>query len=493
MDLLERIRQEPDVDAEKIAEALARAPASPDAASVLWAARVVPERVLVKALSAQSGFPGVDLSRCIVLLKNLELLPDDWRRAKRVLPILVREDSIVLALANPKDEKLAQELSFFTGLRVLRHVAIAAALKAAVEACEAAVAQGEPFWKGRDVRATTSSPQGRAEVVHPAGATPEQQVAEGDTPVVQGLVLEPTSYADLRRHIDEHGVPVLMGEALPSRSNAEAPAVATSGVPTVRAELGVGKVLLIADDDPDMRELLKKLVAPLHCAVVETGDGKEALKLARELRPAAVILDGLMPGMHGFEVCRAIKGDPLLSRTSVLLVSGEVVGRKVSHDVGEAHGADGFFEKPFRPDHLVEAVKRCLMMGAEQERWAQNRRVAALETCKQAAVMAKAGRTDEAIALLRAASAKDPYSAEPHFYLGQLLRASKDPYAAVAAFERAVDLRPDLDQPLAQLGELYAQLGFRESAKESFTNALAATRDEALKARVEAGLRALDG
>jgi CheY-like chemotaxis protein len=243
--------------------------------------------------------------------------------------------------------------------------------------------------------------------------------------------------------------------------------------------LGAGKTVLVVDDDPEMRALEKKLLEPLGCAVVETGDGKEALAFARDLCPDVVLLDAMLPGMHGFEVCRAIKGDAALRRTGIVMISGIYTGWRIGTDLKEVYGADYFFEKPFRVGEVTRAVRSLLLGGTKAEAHSRARRDEALATCREALVRARAGKTVEAIGLLQSAAQKDPFSAEPQFFLGQVLRQAGQPYQAVAALERAVELRPDLDQPLALLGELYLTLGFRKTARDVFVRALDVCTDEA--------------
>ncbi|MHB8877330.1 MAG: hypothetical protein ACYC8T_26835, partial [Myxococcaceae bacterium] len=72
------------------------------------------------------------------------------------------------------------------------------------------------------------------------------------------------------------------------------------------------------------------------------------------------------------------------------------------------------------------------------------------------------------------------------------LRASGDPYRAIASLERAADLRPDLEAPLTNLGELYRQLGFRKSAQAVLRRALDVCQDAAKRAHLEQQLREVE-
>lgn len=115
-------------------------------------------------------------------------------------------------------------------------------------------------------------------------------------------------------------------------------------------------IVLVVDDAEAIRKLICLALEPLGVALIEAGDGRRALEMAREAQPDIVILDAMIPELHGFEVCRAIKGDPALRRARVLMVSAIYTGWKVGADVQANFGADAFLEKPFR---IEEAEGRC--------------------------------------------------------------------------------------------------------------------------------------
>ena len=113
-------------------------------------------------------------------------------------------------------------------------------------------------------------------------------------------------------------------------------------------------LILIADDDPMMGELLRfKLEAAGH-EVVIGGDGEVALRLARELLPDAMVLDSMMPVLTGPEVLRAIKSDPQTRAIPVLMLTA----RKGDGDIVQAlrGGASDYLTKPFLPEELTVRI-----------------------------------------------------------------------------------------------------------------------------------------
>src|SRR5664279_2869848 len=103
--------------------------------------------------------------------------------------------------------------------------------------------------------------------------------------------------------------------------------------------------ILIADDEPVARKLLRRVLEPAGYEVLESTSGKEALASARADRPDLLILDITMPGMDGVEVCRAIKSDPGTHLTPVIHITG-LTDRAQRLAALEA-GSDEFVGKPF--------------------------------------------------------------------------------------------------------------------------------------------------
>lgn len=120
--------------------------------------------------------------------------------------------------------------------------------------------------------------------------------------------------------------------------------------------------LLIADDDPSIRLLVKATLASEPYEVLEAASGDAALGLARKERPGLVVLDVRMPGLDGLAVCRLIKRDPDLHGVAVIMLTSarELTDRKA----GEAAGADYYLTKPFSPIELLGAIDRFIDRAA---------------------------------------------------------------------------------------------------------------------------------
>lgn len=117
------------------------------------------------------------------------------------------------------------------------------------------------------------------------------------------------------------------------------------------------KVLLV-DDHSDIRRLIR-ITLGKDFEVLEAEDGLTGLQIARSQQPDLVVLDVMMPGeMNGLQVLDAIKADPALVKTRVIMVTAR--GQARDYEDGMKRGADAYFIKPFSPLQLIAAIKNAL-------------------------------------------------------------------------------------------------------------------------------------
>lgn len=115
-------------------------------------------------------------------------------------------------------------------------------------------------------------------------------------------------------------------------------------------------LVLVADDDPLLRSILEHKLTRAGYDVALAEDGREALEQSRELRPAVVVLDGMMPILDGFEVLRRLKADDETRGLAVVMLTA----LKRQDDIVSALqlGAADYLPKPFNPDELVARLAR---------------------------------------------------------------------------------------------------------------------------------------
>jgi DNA-binding response OmpR family regulator len=123
----------------------------------------------------------------------------------------------------------------------------------------------------------------------------------------------------------------------------------------------MGHRILIAEDEPNIVISLEFLLGRAGHDVTVARNGPEALELAERLRPGLVVLDVMLPGVDGFEVCRRLRGNAATSDIRILMLTAR--GRQGEIDKGIAAGANAYLTKPFATRELVETVES-LLAGA---------------------------------------------------------------------------------------------------------------------------------
>lgn len=123
------------------------------------------------------------------------------------------------------------------------------------------------------------------------------------------------------------------------------------------------QLVLVADDNADMRAHLNRVLSA-HWDTVLVADGQSALAATRQLHPDAIVTDVMMPGIDGFEFVAAIRADPALAATPVLMLSARAGTEAV--DEGYARGADDYLPKPFRSQELIDRLNSRLCAAARE-------------------------------------------------------------------------------------------------------------------------------
>ena len=116
--------------------------------------------------------------------------------------------------------------------------------------------------------------------------------------------------------------------------------------------------LVIADDSSTILAMVELSVRREGYEPVTARDGLEALEVIREHRPELVIIDAMMPGASGYEVCKSLRDDPDGPRPYVIMLTAG--GRDSDREKAEESGVDEFMTKPFSPSALRERVKDIL-------------------------------------------------------------------------------------------------------------------------------------
>ncbi|MDR7277838.1 response regulator transcription factor [Catenuloplanes atrovinosus] len=117
--------------------------------------------------------------------------------------------------------------------------------------------------------------------------------------------------------------------------------------------------VLVAEDDPDIRQLVSYKLDRFGFETMAVSDGVAALAAIRRFRPHAVLIDVRMPGLSGIEVCRELRQSPDTAKVAVIMISAQ--GRPQDRELAYAAGCDDYVVKPFSPKELVERVQRLMV------------------------------------------------------------------------------------------------------------------------------------
>jgi DNA-binding response OmpR family regulator len=120
--------------------------------------------------------------------------------------------------------------------------------------------------------------------------------------------------------------------------------------------------VLIADDDLEILALTRSIIRRRDVRILEASDGDEAIRLILENVPDLVILDVMMPGQTGWEVCRSIRETDSLKDIGVIMLTG--IGTQMNDMTSPLYGADAHLDKPFDPAELDRVVDSVLKKRA---------------------------------------------------------------------------------------------------------------------------------
>jgi CheY-like chemotaxis protein len=403
------------------------------------------ERSLAMTLSKQLGIPFVVLSQCAIPLELLATLPFDVASRLNCLPIFRDSNGLVVAMADPLDSHAVDEIRFLTGARIVEHGALNIPLTTIIkEAYELFQSCTETFFKGTDFdESLTLDRGGHVEIV------------SAHTEVI-GL--------------DETTSP----PSLPSESiSVQAP---TSTTTVITKPKNDKTIVMIVDDDETLRTMLVKFISKQGYEVWEATDGRVALKLLQSGLPDAILLDAMLPGVHGFDICRRVKNAETTKHIPVIMISAVYKGQEHADKVRLHYGANAFFEKPLKLANLKETLNNCLVL--DRPRTSFEELTTRLEgAINQSIAAEQEGDLATAANYLQEAIDVAPFYAAQHRKLSRLYVLLGETYRGIAQLEQAVELESDYNI-LYDLGMLYLKAGFRSKAHEAFRQSLLLCKDQ---------------
>jgi two-component system, OmpR family, alkaline phosphatase synthesis response regulator PhoP len=127
----------------------------------------------------------------------------------------------------------------------------------------------------------------------------------------------------------------------------------------------LNKRVLVVDDEADILNLLKYNLEKVGFLVETSGSGEEALKIARSSQPDLILLDLMLPGLDGLDICRLLKNDSRTEKIPIVMLTAK--GEEGDIVAGLELGADDYITKPFSPRVLLARIKTVLRRGSTND------------------------------------------------------------------------------------------------------------------------------
>jgi DNA-binding response OmpR family regulator len=435
-------------------------------ASVLVRQHILTEKFAVTYLGRQLGVPCVDLSKVEIDLSVLEMVPLELCERNLVFPIKVEGTRLQLAMSDPTDHALVSEIEFKTGVRLAPMIALDAAIKNAILEARRAIKAGHKKIQPHVQRTRQTAP---TPTMRPTG-----DITEMHTP----LPVPVAPMEDKERAIFE----TLAGAPIPIPGENPAP---NTRVPMVEET----QTVLAVDDDETVLRVMELTLQSKRYRVITARTGREALARVREVVPDLIVLDGMLPEVHGFEICRQLKTSERFRHIPVIMISAVHTGWRFAADVKEKYGADDYLEKPFEPKELLRRVET--LMNRTPETVAPVSEAAARQQLKDGVIALKQNHLDAAIMAFTRGLAIDQFSDMLHYYLAMAYEKKDMAFHAIDHYEKAIQINPEFYDAITSLANLYQKQEFWRKAIEMWELALSATKDEGVRAKIKEHLLSL--
>ena len=434
------------------------------------------EEALAEVLAHRCQHPAIVFASSCIDLDAVGLMPPKTIRELQLLPVLRRGDAVTIA--SPAGASVPLErLGAALGLRVEVVVAVPLILELAID------------------RALSLRDQG-ATVLRGARATGDDAAIRLASPPRKMDLPRPDSVARMLSEVLVDAVPRSLQSTAPSRSTAlvalklkRIPAPDTSGAVEKQelVERARRPIIMVVEDDDAIRKLLARTLERDAYDVVEVASGDAVGPALQKQRPDLLLLDAMLPQVHGFEICAALKSSPAWRSLPVVMLSAVYRGFEQAREIQEVYLADHFIEKPFQVEHVrtlcADILKRPSPVLPHD----------ALSTDRYRALVDHsmtvgdvAGARAQVLRWLQ----RDPLSARAWLEFGHIALDADETAEALRAYELASVYDRQLFSAQLSLAVLYERLGFSRRARETWCRAADVAPDAATGQRIRDALGA---
>jgi CheY-like chemotaxis protein len=480
------------------------------------------------ALSERYGVPALDLEQVCLKTEDLGNVPRSLAQHHLLIPVLARADRLFVAMKDPSQIDVIQEVEFVAGKRVYAYAAPAEDIAEAIERAYLAKERGAVHFVGpscppETLRKAGLLPPEPTELLE-ASASPELLAPDvGTLPPAPPRPLE-ESVAEPRPH------PPATVSAYPPRLSSLPPALrgalgdgeengqelvaavqfafdevmdddsAVSRLPVgghfEEALPGASKVVLVADDEATSRGLIERALRADGYEVKTAENGQQALRMIKEQAPDLLILAALLPEVHGFEIAQRLRRSQRYGTLPIVMIGAMHRGWRWAEDQRESCGVEHYIEHPLEPAAIKQAANDAVRAKPALGEPSQDTSARAESALEEGMLAYRNGDVALAIGHLERGAAIDPLAYRLHFHLGLLLAQQGQVYDAIVALERAVEINARHFGGVKNLAILYGQAGFRNRAVELWQRGLALAPDDETRSAIEehlAGLLSQEG
>lgn len=469
-------------------------------ASEIYSLGLVHERALCEALARRMGNPALVLSASVIDLAAVGLVPKIIAERNTLLPIAIDEETLTLAVPDGDIGAIIEQVQFASGRQVVTFVGVKKIIEDAIAPTYEAAHRGERVLAGSQASGTTP----HLELV---ADTPEAEMASQRS-FAQGLIDASAATSELDQLEPVFDVPSTPPPSTPPPSTPaptapspamEVPAavplaqIALKQVPVLRPAhvptpaTGVAQTtdVVLAEDDDAIADLIMKVAAHDGFEVQHAPTGDDAVELLRLFRPRLILLDAMLPGVHGFEICARAKGSETFKDTPIVMISAVYKGWEQQRDIQEVHGADAFVEKPFDIQFLRKLIAGYLGNPLPRAPVDDGVALRIQQLREQVRQGFSGGDLASADLAARQWVGLDPFDGDAYLEVGNVAAKRGDLPQALKAYEFAVVYAPRSFAARTNLAMVYERMGFIRRAVRTWLSAASFAPDDATRQQIE--------